>query len=104
MGIARLFTDPVSVETYEGETATGPRYAPAVDVACFVNDARKLVRAATGEEVISETTLYAPLSTVDSWPAGSRVTLNGRTATVIVAYRRDSAGPVSAHHVQINLT
>ena len=104
MGIARLFTQSVSVKTYLGQGSFGPEYAPAVDVQCFVNDARKLVRNSTGDEVVSETTLYAPLSSYGSFTAQSLVTVNGRDASVITVYRRDSVGPASAHHVEVTLS
>jgi hypothetical protein len=104
MGIARLFTQTVSVQTYEGEGSLGPVWAPAVDVACFVNDARKLVRNSAGDEVVSETTLYTPLSAYSSFTIQSRVTVNGRAANVITVYKRDSAGPASAHHVEVTLS
>lgn len=104
MGIARLFTQSVSVETYLGQTSSGPSYNTATAVACFINSARKLVRDKTGAEVISETTLYAPLADFDTFTVGSKVTVNGRKATVLCVYRRDSAGPASAYHSHIELT
>jgi hypothetical protein len=104
MGIARLFTQTVSVQTYQGVGPLGPVRAAAVDVACYVNDARKLVRNSTGDEVISETTLYAPLSTYATFTIQSLVTVNGRTASVLTVYKRDSAGPASAHHVEVTLS
>ena len=104
MGIAALFTQTVSVETFAGTKNGAPAYASPATVACFVNDSRKLVRDAVGSEVVSSTTLYAPLSDVAAFVVGSRVNVNGRKAFVLGAYRRDSAGPASAHHVQVDLT
>lgn len=103
-GIARLFTQTASVETYLGVKNNAPQYATAVTVPCFVNGARKLVRDSTGAETVSETTLYAPLANVGTFTAGSRVTVQGRKSFVICAYRRDSAGPASAHHTEATLT
>ena len=104
MGIARLFTQTVSVETCLGTGVNGQVYAPAVTVSCFVNDGHKLVRDSTGDQVVASTTLYAALSTVDTFTPQSKVLVNGREARVIAAYRRDSAGPASAHHAHVELT
>jgi hypothetical protein len=103
-GIARLFTQTATVETYLGTGIHGPTYAAAVTVACFVNDGHKLVRDGNGEQVVASTTLYAPLGAVETFAPQSRVTVNGRAAQVIAAYRRDSAGPASAYHAHIELT
>lgn len=104
MSIARLFTQTVSVETFLGIKNSRPSYASPVTVACFVNDSRKLVRDQNGAEVVSETTLYAPLAAVGTFAAGSRVTVHGATSTVLCVYRRDSAGPSSAWHTEVTLT
>jgi hypothetical protein len=103
-GIARLFTQTVSVETYLGTGIHGPTYSAPVTVGCFVNDGHKLVRDSKGEQVVASTILYAPLADVDLFTPETRVTVNGRAAQVIAAYRRDSAGPISAHHAHIELT
>lgn len=111
MNIARLFKQSVSLETYLGTNAHGPVYASPVTVPCFIEDASKLVRKASEEEILSSTTLYAALSTAPDEPAvagqfapSSRVTLNGRTAHVITANRQDAAGPARIHHVEVSLT
>lgn len=103
-GIARLFTQQVTVETLTAPTSFGEQYAAPVTVTCFINDTRNLIRNGEGEQVVSETTLYAPLSTESTFAEGSRVTVNGRHARVLKLSRRDSAGPVNAHHVQVALT
>lgn len=102
-GIARLFTQTATVETYLGTGINGPTYAPAATVQCFINDCNKLVRSSTGEQVVASTIVYAPLATVGAFAPRSRVTVNGRITQVIAAYRRDSAGPVSAYHAHIEL-
>lgn len=104
MGIARLFTQTVSVATFLGTDSLGPRRADPVTKSVFINDARKMVRNRDGVEVVSETTLYGYLADIDAFTVNSDVLVNGRTAQVICAYRRDSAGPASAHHVEVTLT
>lgn len=93
----------VTVEPYQGTGAYGDIYGPAVQVRAIVDAGRRLVRDADGREVTSETTLYAPLSTVA--PAGSRITLaNGTTSTVIAAKPRDGGSLPVPSHLEVVLT
>lgn len=92
----------VVVEAYEGSGAYGPVYAAPVTVRCLVEDDRRMVRDDGGREVISETTLYGPLSTVI--PPESKVTLAGRTATVIVTRRVDGGSFPVPSHLEVSLT
>jgi len=78
---AFFLVDQVTIEAYQGQTAVGPSYAAPVTVKCKINEGRRLVRDAQGRQVISEAQLLLPLATVI--PAESRVTLNGRTTTVL---------------------
>jgi hypothetical protein len=96
-----LLRHTVSVEPYLQEGTFGPEYGSAVDVACFVDDKRRLVRNKTGEEVVSESTFYARLD-VDC-PIDSRVTVNGRTTTVLATARRDGGGLPTPDHLEVNL-
>lgn len=103
-GIGMFFVHEVSVETYEGAGAYGPAYAAPVAVACFLDDEVRLVRNVSGAEVASSATVYADLSAADLFPPETRVSVNGRTATVITAGRRDS-GPLGLpDHVEVHLT
>jgi hypothetical protein len=93
----------VTVEPLTGEGPFGAILGPAVRVRCFADDKRRLVRDATGNEVTSSTTLYAPLDTAA--PVGSRVTLpDGRKATVLQALRRDGGGLPTPDHLEVALT
>lgn len=99
-----LLQHTVTVEPYEGTDGYGRAvYGSSSSVACFVDDKRRLVRAATGDEVVSESTVYAPLITTA--PAESRVTLpDGRVATVIQALQRDGGDLPVPSHLEIVLT
>ncbi|TDD25063.1 hypothetical protein E1287_37615 [Actinomadura sp. KC06] len=104
---AFLLRHSVSVEAYEGEGPFGTVYAAAVDVRCFRDDKRRLVRGKDGSEVTSETTLYMRLD--ETCPVGSRVTLDGgtgneRVSTVITASRRDGGGLPTPDHLEVTLT
>ena len=110
-GIGRLFTQTVSVETLTGQGAYGDVFADPRTVQCFVQDRTKWTRDAQGEEVVSTSTIYAPIGaspdtppTAGQFTPGSRVTLAGRTAYVISVARQDSAGPARIHHTAVELT
>lgn len=97
-----LLRHTVTLEPYLGQSAAGPKYGPAVTVACFVDDTRRLVRNELGDQVISETTLYCVLDT--DAPTKSKVTVNGRQAWVIIAKRRDGGGLPTPDHLEVALT
>lgn len=98
----QLLRHTVRIEPYEGEAGTGPVYGAPVDVPCFREDGRKLVRNQLGEQVVSESTVYCLPGTVA--PPESRVTVNGRTAFVIIAKDRDSGTAQPLDHVEVALT
>lgn len=94
--LAQWWVHAVTVERFAGPGPEGDTWAaPVPGVPCFVEDTRKLVRAANGSEVVSETTVYFPSAEADI-PAGSKVTLtapfDGRTATVLKCSRHDGGG------------
>ena len=81
----------VAVEPYQGRGAYGDVWGDAVPVLAFVDQARRVVRAADGSQVVSETTLYTRLG--ETVPARSRVTFpDGAETLVIAAKRRDGFG------------
>jgi hypothetical protein len=94
---------PVSVQTRTGSGSKGAIYAPAVARSCYINDGRKLVRDSAGNEVISETTLFDDPSALALYPAGSFVTVNGRTAVVITA-KLQVIGQADVDHLEVVLT
>ena len=96
-----LMRHSVSVEPYKGSGAYGPQYGPAVNVKCFRDDRRQLVRAPNGDEVVSETTIYCRLT--ENIPAESRVTLSGRTTTVITVKERSGGGLATPDHLEVVL-
>ena len=110
MGIARLFTQTVTLATYLGSGTFNDVFADPVAVACQVEDTIREVRNSDGDQVVSTARVFAGLSTAPDVPAvagqfapGSKVTVNGRTALVLSVARRD-VGPTSARHVEVALT
>lgn len=92
--------DTVVVETREGEGAYGPINADPVTVRCNVDETRRLVRDASGDETVSEASLLLHprshvvddegqrIDTVDPlqvFTPESPVTVNGRTTRVLTA-------------------
>jgi len=109
VSLAALLTgDTVAVETYSGETAFGPAYESERIFDCRAQADRKLVRNGSGDEVVSEVTLYLPtslpgeLAAVEVFATESRVTVNGRQSQVVnVQAHRGRGAPV---YVEVTTT
>lgn len=91
--LVEFFVHTVSVEPFEGESGYGGTiYGAPVDVACFVDETTRMVRATDGSEVVSSSTVYAgPDAPITN---GSRVTLPSGDTTVVVATSRHDSGPL----------
>ncbi|MGW4469669.1 hypothetical protein ACWENQ_08350 [Nonomuraea sp. NPDC004354] len=98
---AYLLRHQVLVEPLIGEGPYGPQFGTATTERAFIDEKRRLVRDAQGAEVVSETTVYMRLDA--TCPAGSRVTVNGRTSYVITASRRDGGGLPTPDHLEVAL-
>jgi len=85
-------TEPVTVQPYDGDSGNGPDFLPPVSTFCFLDASRKLVTNASGDEVVSETTLLLDPETDPALdlPAlfvpESKVTIRGRDSRVITAH------------------
>ena len=90
-----LLKDTVPVETYSGQGAYGPVYAGSVAVRCNVDDTRRLVRDASGVEVLSEATLYVRPEDAALFTPESRLTIAGRASRVITVSPQVVRGYVS---------
>lgn len=103
--LAQVLPSPhtIGLEPYLGSSGRGDLYGPAMTVTCFVDQKRRLVRAPNGSQVVSSTTVFAPLDT--TCPPRSRVTLpDGHTALVIGTAQRRAAGLDEAvEHLEITL-
>ncbi|MEV4837786.1 hypothetical protein AB0K05_24910 [Nonomuraea sp. NPDC049486] len=99
---AFLLRHTVQIEPHTGDGPFGPQYGEQASVLCFVDDKRRLVVGPTGDQVVSESTVYMPLDTV--CPVHSRVTLpSGRTTVVLAASRRDGGGLPTPDHLEVSL-
>lgn len=90
------------VEAYLGTAAAGPQYAAPVSVKCLAVGKRRLVRGADQDQVISETQIFCRPSVVI--PIHSRVTVNGKQATVITVNNNDGGHFPTPDHIQAFLT
>lgn len=81
---------PVEVRTYQGEGAYGPTYGQPVTVAANLDARRRLVRTASGDEVVAEMTLRLDpdpaLDVEQLLQPESRVSVRGRDARVITVH------------------
>jgi hypothetical protein len=91
----------LTVQPYLGPGAYGPQYGPAFTVKGFRDDARRLVRAPSGDEVISETTFYCDLGV--TIPPESLVLVGSRSTTVITVKTRDPGGLPAPQHLEVIL-
>lgn len=98
---ARKRTHTITVEPFTGDGPFGAVYGPAVQVTCRIDETQQLVRASDGEEVTSSSTVFCDLDVVI--PAGSRVTVNGRTTTVLALSTFDTGGRSRLDHKEAAL-
>ncbi|MGN8024697.1 hypothetical protein [Microbacterium sp. 22242] len=112
-----FYVHTVIVETYQGTNGYGEDLfaAPVTldpdDISvrpggngCFVDDTRSLVRTATGEQVVSETTVYTYPEHGALFTADSRVTIDGVVSRVIRTNVNTSGNLELPDHAVISLT
>jgi hypothetical protein len=93
----------VTVQTRTGTGGDGDLYAAPVTRDVFLEDSRRLVRSATGEQVVSEPTLYADPADAALFTPDSKVTLPTRDALVIIA-KTHAIGDPDVDHSEVTLT
>lgn len=92
-----------TIETFTGAGAYGDVFASPVTVSCFVDPSRRLIRNANGEQVVSESTLYTPVTNAALFTNDSRVTVNGVVARVVKVNTLTSGVLDLPDHTAINL-
>lgn len=78
-----MLIDEIVVEPYVGNTAYGPRYDGPVTVKCQLNRRRRVVPGNDGKDVVSDITMYANPEHENDLRPQSRVTVDGRKATIV---------------------
>ncbi|MCK9928801.1 hypothetical protein MXD62_16725 [Frankia sp. Mgl5] len=97
-----LLPHTVLIEPLAGSTGTGAAFGPGFTAPAMVQDKRRTVTSATGEEVVSDTAVFLPAGT--DCPSGSRVTAGGRVAIAVVVTTADGGGLPTPDHIEIALT
>ena len=95
----------VTVETKSGEDSWGNiNTVTSGPVLGFLDDSRALVRSATGDQVVSESTFYTSKDHAALFTPESLVNLPDRVSTVIRCKTADS-GPLDLpDHIAVTLT
>lgn len=94
-----MLKDTVTVETWTGEGAYGAAYADPVTIRWNYDGTRRLARNANGEEVVSEGTGQAHPDDAAQFTPESRLTIDGRTSTVLAANPQTFRGQM--HHLKV---
>lgn len=95
----------ITVKPFAGSGARGPVYGEPFTFMGAVDDRRKLVRTADGQEVVSETRVFGPIDT-PRVPDGSLVTLPEpftRETRVLAVSRMTSGGLDTPNHLEVAL-
>ena len=98
------FMQPHTVEVAlrTGMTGTGASFAAPVSVAVWREATTRMVRNASGEEVVSATTIRTDAEV--SWVPGSVVSWSGGSGTVISATQIDGGDAYPWPHTEVALT
>lgn len=99
-----FYVHTVTVETKTGTGAYGDVYAEPVDVDCWLEPKRRLVRNKDGQEVLSSSFLSCPVPEEPKFVPDSKVTHNGHTALVIGVNTLTSGALQLPDHLEIDLT
>lgn len=83
-----------TVEPYLGSGAGGDTYGAGLEVPCYYEGRRQIVRGDNGDEVVSEAVMFTDLR--DDITPDSKVTVLGRTTWVITISTFDD-GSVLGH-------
>lgn len=94
----------ITVRTNLGEGGTGTIWSAPVTVPCFIDGGVKVIRTATGEQLVTSAPVYAPIVHADILTAGSEVTIRGKTSRILAATVYDSGTLDLPDHVQLALT
>lgn len=105
--LAGWWRHQITIARYTGTGAYGDVWDSPTTELGAIEDRRRMIRSSNGQQAVSSTTVYLPLSTPDV-PLGSNVTLpaafGARVATVLQVSRHDGGGQPTPDHLEIALT
>lgn len=81
--LADFWVTTTAVRTYEGSGPFGETYADPIDVPCFIDNTRRLVRDTDGREVTAEATITGPIGRSNLFQPESLTTIDGDERTVL---------------------
>lgn len=87
--LAEFWVHSTTVRTHAGSGPFGEDYEDPVDVPCFIDHTRQLVRDAQGREVVSQAVIRGPLGQGMRFTPESLTTVDGRERTVLSLAIRD---------------
>ena len=93
-----------TVQTYRGSGPFGETYDDPVEVPCFINSTRKLVRDQTGREVVSEATITGPVTHAAKFTPESLTTIDGNERTVLTVATHYSGSLGLPDHFEVTTT
>lgn len=102
-GIEDFFVHSVSVETWLGTGAAGDIYAAPATVPGFLEGKNVLVRDATGQQVVANSTFYCSVADGAKFSPDSKVTTGARVSHVIGQNVNDAPGLGLPDHAAIYL-
>lgn len=102
--LADWWVHTIEATPVTGQGAYGSTYGDPVQLTGFLDDTRKQVRNADGDEVVSEATFHTDLGNAEHLAPGTAVDLGYRTAEVITLARRDAPGLDLPEHAEATLT
>lgn len=103
--LAAWWRHRVTVTPHDGTDAYGTDvFGEPFDLLAWVDDTRRVVVGSDGSDQVSETTVYAPITSPDV-PGGSTLTLppvfGDRVVTVLAVSRHDGGGMATPDHVEL---
>lgn len=99
MSAPGMLVHTATVRRFLGATGRGDTYAAAVQVPCYYEGRRELVRDSDGSESVSEGRMFTDLR--EDITPGSKVTVLDRDTWVLSVSRFDNGGTLS--HLEVAL-
>jgi hypothetical protein len=105
-GLEDWWQHTVDVRTYAGTGAYGDVYETHNGIACWVEETRKWVRSATGEQIVSESQVFTDTANYDWFKPDSEVTIReGQPKSKVITRSLHDSGDLDLpDHVEIALT
>jgi hypothetical protein len=92
---AYWWVNQVQVQTFLGRGTFGDQWAASQTVDCWVEAGSKLVRDASGTEVVSTAAVHGPLSDAGKFTVGTKVATPGAAAARVLTLDRFDSGTLN---------